>query len=341
MKKKILIFSPGTIGDIITAMPAIQRIRSFHNDSEIHFYNSRFVKNDIHRTLFDNLDLFDKSFFQQVPEKLFQNPWERIRNWHLLFREHYDILYELPCNTLTPKSMLKAFGTKKIAALDKLDPNGVPRYRFLLNFLADCGIPRIENDECINWNFQAEEIEAAENWFRKIQIPAGYSPIIVCTGGKSPLQHWPLDRYAMVLGEIIPKYRLFPIFVGAPSDESDATYLMRACKSGVFSQTVGPISLRELILVFKKNKLYIGNDTGILHLAGASGIPCFVISSARAAANYWAPIGKKSQIITADVPCKNCKKNSCPYTPEIPCMKEIHCDDVLRRIAFFEKDILH
>ena len=103
MPEKILVFMPGTIGDLITAIPAMQQIRNFHRNAEIHLYNSRFCKNDIHRTLLDHMNLFDKAFFRQVPERLMQQPWKRISNWYLLFREHYDIIYELPCNTLTPK----------------------------------------------------------------------------------------------------------------------------------------------------------------------------------------------------------------------------------------------
>lgn len=333
MSEKILIFMPGTIGDLITAIPAMQRIRNFHRNAEIHFYNSRFCKNDIHRTLLDHMNLFDKTFFRQVPERITQQPWKRISNWYLLFREHYNIIYELPCNTLTPKYMFKAFRAGKVFAPDCLEPAGVPRFRYLLNFLADSGIPRTDGDEVVNWNFQPEEIINAEAWFSKIKIPEEYTPFIVCTGGKSPLQHWPLERYAEFLKKIVPEYRLFPVFVGVGADEEDAGYLIKECGMGVFSQNVGPLSLREMILAFQNFKFYLGNDTGILHIAGAAGIPSLSVSSARAPENFWTPLNDLKHIsVVADVACKNCRRNYCYHKNSVPCMENIKVQDLLKKI---------
>lgn len=331
MQKKILVIANGTIGDIITAMPAMQRICTFYKDDIVHLYNTRIVSNNIHATLFDHIDWFDQMDFKIVSESLFRDIFTRISNWCHIFSEHYDIIYELPGNFLMPKVMLKAFGAKKICSPDEIISNGVPRFRYLLQQLADNGIPRVDGDEFINWNFQSGEIDSAENWFAKIEVPAGFTPFIVCTGGKSPVQHWPLDRYAEVLKTIVPKYHLFPVFVGAGSDEVDAEYLIKECGFGVFSQDVGPISLREMIIAFKHLKFYLGNDTGILHIAGAAGIPCIGISSARAFENFWTPLGRDHQIITSDVPCKGCRDNICNHENPVFCLNRISADDVLEK----------
>ena len=338
MSEKILVFATGTIGDMITAFPAMQRIREHHKDAEIHLYNSRFCKNDIHTTLFQHLNFFDKMIFQQVPEKLYQKPWKRLLNWFMIYREHYDIIYELPCNTLTPKVMMKSFGAGKLYSPDILEPNGVPRFRFLLDFLSDCGIPRKDGDETVNWNFQPEEIRNAEKWFAKIQIPDGYIPFVMCTGGKSPLQHWPLDRYAEVLKKIVPEHKLFPVFVGSPADAADAEYLKKECGLGIFSQDIGNISLREMIIAFKHFKFYLGNDTGILHIAGASGIPSLAISSARDPFAYWTPLnGDKHFSIVADVVCRNCRKNQCSEQSIPICIEKISVYELVDQLNFLLK----
>ena len=128
--KKILILANGTIGDIVTAMPAMKRICDVHRDDKVHLYNTRIVKNDIHKTLFEHLDWFDRMTFKVVPDSLLKAPWKRFANWYSIRREHYDIIYELPGNFLMPKFMLNAFGAGIIYSPEKIDPKGKPRHRF-------------------------------------------------------------------------------------------------------------------------------------------------------------------------------------------------------------------
>ena len=339
MKKKILVIANGTIGDIVTAMPAMQKICTYHKDDIVHLYNTRIVANDIHKTLFDHLDWFDRMDFRVVSDSLYRSIFQRFSNWWNIFSEHYDIIYELPGNFLMPKKMLKAFGAKKICSPEVLEPRGVPRFRYLLQQLEQCGIPRFAEDENIDWNFQPEEISAAEEWLSRIRIPVGFTPFIVCTGGKSPVQHWHLGRYAEVLKKIVPEYHLFPVFVGAGGEKKDAEYLITECGAGVFSQDIGPLSLREMILVFRNFKFYFGNDTGILHLAGAAGIPCMGISSARAFENFWTPLGRDHHIMTADVPCKGCRRNQCLQKSQVLCLDKIQSAEVLSEAAMILKHI--
>ena len=152
MQKKILVIANGTIGDIVTAMPAMKKICSFHRGDIVHLYNTRIVKNDIHKTLFDHLDCFDKMNFKIVSDSLYRSIFRRLANWWSIYREHYDVIYELPGNFLIPIKMLKAFGTEKIYSLEKIEPAGVPRYRYLLQMLEAFGIPRCKDDENIDWN---------------------------------------------------------------------------------------------------------------------------------------------------------------------------------------------
>lgn len=332
MKRKILIFAQGTIGDMITAMPAMKRIRDFFPDDILHLHNTYPLTNDIHKTLFDHLDWFDEMHFSQVRESLFASIRQRFENWSRLFWNHYDMIYEFPNNRQTPRWILKSFCARQLYSMRRLDPHGVPRYRFLLDFLADCGIPRTDGDETIHWNFQPEEQDRAEQWFAKLPIPQGHVPFVMCTGGKSKAQHWPLERYAEILKSIVPRHHLFPVFVGGPADAADAEYLKNECGAGVFAQADGSVSLREMVIAFRHFRFYFGNDTGVLHLAGAAGIPCVAISSARDPEKYWLPLGKGHQNIVADVRCRECRKNECPHGSPVSCMDKISCPMVLNAL---------
>ena len=332
-QKKILIFAQGTIGDMITALSAMQKIRNFYKEDVIHLHNTYPGSNDVHKTLFEHLNLFDKMFFSQVKYSFFSSVFQRFRNWFRLFLEHYDAIYEFPNNQLSPKWILRAFCAKKICTIHELNPSGIPRYRYLLNFLADCGIPRTDGDEVVNWNFQPEEIAAAKEWFSRIPVPQGYTPFVMCTGGKSQIQHWHLERYAEVLKKIVPEYHLFPVFVGVDHDRKDAEFLIKECGMGIFSQDIGVISLREMIIAFNNFKLYLGNDTGILHLAGAAGIPSVSVSSARDPIKYWNPLnGQLHKTAVADISCKWCRKDNCDRPENLTCINKVSVKNVFRMI---------
>ena len=319
---------------MITNLPAMKQIREFYKEDEIHLHNTYPGKNDVHKTLFEHLNLFDKLSFTPVKLSLFASVFQRLKNLYHIRSEKYDIIYDLPGNNLSPKWMFRLFGAKKVVAMDVLEPEGGPRFRFLLNFLAENGIPRRENDESVDWNFQPDEISAAETWFSKLRLPDGYKPFLVCTGGKSPLQHWPLERYAEVLKKIIPEYGLYPVFVGTGSDAVDAEYLINECGTGVFSQDIGPLSLREMILVFKKFHFYLGNDTGILHLAGAAGIRTFSLSPARDPHNYWRPLNDLLHHgFVANIACKECRRNECSKGEKDCCINLISTKEL---IGYFE-----
>jgi ADP-heptose:LPS heptosyltransferase len=332
MAKKILIFAQGTIGDMVTAMPAMKRLRDFHRGDELHLHNTYPGTNDCHRTLFDHLGWFEKMRFTNVEPGLFSSPFRRFGNWCALFAEHYDVIYELPNNRLSPKWLLRAFGAKKLVALDKIEPDGVPRSRFLLDFLAANGIPRVPGDEHIDFAFTPEEKQRADAWFDALPIPDGKTPFALCVGGKNPLQHWPLDRYAAVLKDLLREKPLFPVVFGSIGERGDAKRLIRECGCGVFSQDMEPLTLREMIPVLSRCRFYFGNDTGIMHLAGAAGIPIIGICSARAPHNYWRPLSDSVQLLAADIPCRGCRATVCRMGELAPCIDKVGVDRVMVEI---------
>lgn len=337
MSKKILIFAQGTIGDMVTAMPAMQRLRGFFKGDILHLHNTYPGANASHTELFRHLDLFDDMRFTRVETTLCKSLKQRFLNWLHLHREHYDLIFELPNNRLSPRWLMKSFGAKQLVTMDEISPQGMPRYRFLLDFLDKNGIPRVPDDENICWRFTPEEQAHSDMWMKQLPLPEGSVPFALCVGGKNQLQHWPIERYTKVLTKLLDdeNSKLFPIIFGASPERQDAEMLIRTLGVGIFIQDLPYMSLREEILALRKCAFYFGNDTGVMHLAGAAGIPVFSICSARAPTNYWRPLSKVSRILTANIPCHECRNTICPKGNPAPCITQISADMVYGEIRSF------
>jgi ADP-heptose:LPS heptosyltransferase len=87
----------------------------------------------------------------------------------------------------------------------------------------------------------------------------------------------------------------------------------------------GQLSLGELMALFKLSTLYIGNDSGPMHLAGMIGVPVIALFGP-AREKRWGPVSKKSIILRGDSRCETCTGKDCEY--DFKCIRTIPPDDV-------------
>ncbi len=87
----------------------------------------------------------------------------------------------------------------------------------------------------------------------------------------------------------------------------------------------GKLNLRESIIAISLLKLFIGNDSGLLHISSVFKIPSIGIFGPTNPKNS-APKNENLKIIFKNVDCSPCKYRVCPY--EHKCMKEISVNQV-------------
>jgi ADP-heptose:LPS heptosyltransferase len=75
-------------------------------------------------------------------------------------------------------------------------------------------------------------------------------------------------------------------------------------------------------------RLYIGNDTGTMHLAAAVGTKCIAIFSARHFPECWYPYGLGHIVLRRRVPCEGCTVFECNEHDNL-CLKLIQVKDVI------------
>jgi heptosyltransferase I len=111
-----------------------------------------------------------------------------------------------------------------------------------------------------------EDRQAAE---RIIAIPFA----IINPGAGWPSKLWPTGRFAAVAEYLGKKWSLPTLVVWAGNEEKRMADEI-AAHAGGHAQVAPNTSLTELASLARRAKLFLGSDTGPLHLAAAVGTPC-------------------------------------------------------------------
>jgi heptosyltransferase-1 len=123
--------------------------------------------------------------------------------------------------------------------------------------------------------FQVPEREAdrraAENMIRAAGVEAGFAIINPGAGWQSIL--WPTERYAAVARHLGQAWKLPTLIAWAGQSERAMAEQVAAAAEGT-ARVAPPTTLSELASLERRARLFIGADTGPLHLAAAVGTPC-------------------------------------------------------------------
>jgi heptosyltransferase I len=116
-----------------------------------------------------------------------------------------------------------------------------------------------------------EDRAAAEQIIDELGLPAGFA--IINPGAGWPSKLWPTDRYAAVARHLNDAWHLPTLVVWAgQAERAMAEQIAHASPAAV--HICPPTTLPQLAAISRQAKLFIGSDTGPLHLAAAVGTPC-------------------------------------------------------------------
>ena len=128
---------------------------------------------------------------------------------------------------------------------------------------------------------------------------------------------WPTDRFAALMARLTgPGARLEGarvVVVGGPGEELVAAPLCRAVPEERLINLVGE-SVLNTAAVIARASLYVGNDSGLMHLAAATGAPTLGVFGPTRDDNY-APWGSHAAVVRTDQSFETLKADP-DYRPE-------------------------
>ncbi|MFZ0614762.1 MAG: glycosyltransferase family 9 protein [Desulfobacterales bacterium] len=157
--------------------------------------------------------------------------------------------------------------------------------------------------------------------------------VLVAPGAGSVKKRWPLADFMRVAAELKER-GLDPSILLGPAEEDLAAELKKSPEW--HSPIVKPATFQILIGVLESAAGYIGNDSGVSHLAAFMGLPALVIFGPSDPVR-WRPFGDHVRLVRATMPCSPCfgtDDKACRQ--EGACLAEITPDRVL---AAFEKTL--
>jgi len=139
-----------------------------------------------------------------------------------------------------------------------------------------------------------------------------------------PAKRWYPERFASVADRLIERFSARVLLFGSAGDHEVARSIQGKARNALVDLT-GETTLREAISLIARCRLFVSNDSGLMHVAGALGTPTVAIFGSTNPLTT-SPVGQKSIVITKNVDCSPCLKKTCPT--DFICMDLITADEV-------------
>lgn len=163
-----------------------------------------------------------------------------------------------------------------------------------------------------------------------LQNAIGRDPFIaISVGGKVPVNDWGDDNWSALLSKLSREYPgLGGVFVGSTDERARNEALAKSWEGPAFN-SCGLFTPRQTAALLERACLFIGHDTGTLHLAAAAGTRIIGIYSARNAPGKWYSDRPGDTFFYNRLECFGCecvKVDECPNDRR--CITSIHPDQV-------------
>ncbi|MEP7263083.1 MAG: glycosyltransferase family 9 protein [Bacteroidota bacterium] len=142
------------------------------------------------------------------------------------------------------------------------------------------------------------------------------------------LKEWPANNFCQLAEHLHKNKNMQIVFIGDAS-ELKAIDQVRSRLSFDSISTAGQLSLSELAVVMESCTLYIGNDSGPLHIAAIKNIPTLGLFGPAPKEMFY-PMGKQATYIHKILDCNPCDQVHCVLAQN-RCMEQITVKEVIAK----------
>ncbi|HMK90779.1 MAG TPA: glycosyltransferase family 9 protein [Methylocystis sp.] len=129
------------------------------------------------------------------------------------------------------------------------------------------------------------------------------------------IKNWPLENFLRLAAFLTREMEAAVVLLGSKAEAEGAPGLAARAEEAGARSYVGRTSLEEAIALIAEADLYVGNDSGLTHLAARLGVQSIAIFSGVAPIETWAPFGRDVTIVHAPVACAPCYLPSLELCP--------------------------
>jgi predicted lipopolysaccharide heptosyltransferase III len=146
-------------------------------------------------------------------------------------------------------------------------------------------------------------------------------------------KQWAADKFARVVDELAGQ-GLAVVVITAPAETQIIDELERTASTPVVTFT--DLSLPEITALLARARLFVGNDSGIAHIAAAVESPAVVIFGSSNIA-HWRPwtsgvAGTTAEVVLEEMECQPCHGYFCEKFDEPECIKRVPVERVMAAV---------
>jgi ADP-heptose:LPS heptosyltransferase len=337
----VMIYRLGSLGDTIVALPAIRLVARA-------FPLSR-------RVLLTNAPISDKAASPfgvlagtGLVDAIVEYPL-KMRNWREILAARRRIravrpdvlVYLAPArgrlNALRDAAFFWFCGIRRMVGVpvrrrlqaSLAQPGGMYEYEGarLVRSLAALG-PHPIDDAAFDLRLTAAEREAAKTTLAGL---GGLKILAFSIGTKTDVSDWGDAKWRALLVRLAASLSGWGLVaVGAASERARTDALM-APWPGPKVNACGALDVRVSGAVLAQANVFLGHDSGPMHLAAAVGMPCVAVFSARSLPGVWFPPGTKNKNLYHTIACQGCRLFVCVARAKA-CINAISVDEVFEAL---------
>lgn len=289
----ILLLRPDMIGDLVCTTPFLRGVRRLYPSQHITLVVSPLAYNMLETCPYvDELLTYDK----KAESRFFMTNLQRSREFaekHLRGRkwELAVVLSHANPDTYPEAFLALSSGAKRrIAYSEKVDElkhgtylgaydiffnellydadlaHEVKSVMTLLQHLGDA-----EGDDALELWTTPEDDRAVSALWQEEGFKAGLPKMAVNLSTSNKSKDWPVEHYEEVISALLKGQRAEVLLIGAGRrDEEVGREFAKACPQ--VHNFIGRTTLRQTVALLRRCQLYLGGDTGPLHMAAACGL---------------------------------------------------------------------
>jgi len=327
-----IIFRQGLIGDTIVAIPALHHLRKERSSSK-NVYVSIIQSEEQYRPsqILDGSNLIDQfilvrkySIFLYIKDLLglyvFILKSQRLDSYVYLL-ESDDF------NNKRKKRLLKLLGVAKVECVDKSISSNIVSQ--LLEVVG--GVLAVKKSrEYPDFTYLDNAEDAfVRRWLEQQKYKKLYALAI---NANFQSKTWGVKKFLKIAMEVYTKTGFKPVLMGGVNDINSNQFFID--KLGFGYNIAGIFTLKHSIEIMKYMEFYLGNDTGVMHMAALKNTQCFAIFSGIEKKKKWLPYGVGHRVYSHKTMCRGCLLRVCNQKVHL-CMDGISTKNVIKDIELY------
>ena len=327
--KRVLVYRLGSLGDMVVALPALHLVaRAFPNAERRMLTNVPVSsKAPAAAAVLDGAGLIHGYFKYKVGTRTARDLlslWWRLVRWRpevvvymAAFRGHASVVRDARFFRLC--GIRRQIGVPLTSEMQEnlwqeTAQAVEPEAARLARNLAELGDGQL--DDPASWDLRLNDAEL-ENARSAVKAADGMPLIAVSIGTKVQSKDWGKENWRELLTQVAAAYPGHVLVLCGAADEAGASefaahgWRRAAGSDATVLNLCGRLTPRESAAIFAASRIFIGHDSGPMHLAAAVQTPCVAIFAARNRPRMWFPYGPRHRVIYHKVQCWGCGLETC------------------------------